>query len=176
MILSVWTRYPPAVMWVLYAIIKYSIIGCVSVRIFTVAVDILWHSVPRIAEPADMEGPSNGQIGTGYDKDRTIGRARSSSMVQSILTRCLSCSFQSILSRDGQPTNRIYSIPVTVKNLYTVFADNCLSLPPGGIPIIRVCWFVGWFVTLVVISRKLKVRFSWNLAQIFSVCDKFNFR
>jgi len=33
-------------------------------------------------------------------------------------------------------------------------------------------WFVGTFIAFVVISHKVQVRFSWNSAQMFSICTK----
>jgi len=43
---------------------------------------------------------------------------------------------------------------------------------PGGVVIEQVCWSVGSFTALFVISRKIKVRFLWNSAQMLSICDK----
>ena len=58
----------------------------------------------------------------------------------------------------------------------------CLIPSSGVIVITRVCWLVGWFVrlfvqvfmSLVVISR-IHVRFSGNLARMFSIPTKFHY-
>ena len=36
----------------------------------------------------------------------------------------------------------------------------------------RVCWLRRSFMTLIIISRKLQVKFQWNLSHMFSICVK----
>ena len=61
---------------------------------------------------------------------------------------------------------------------HTVYVIVGLTIPaPGCIVTTPVCWYVRSFVcslfALVVVSGK--VWFSWNLAQMFSICAKFHY-
>ena len=57
------------------------------------------------------------------------------------------------------------------------------SFPPLGGSMIVYCvcllvgWLVGWsFVTLLVVSQKAQIWFSWNFAQMFSICAKCHYK
>lgn len=55
------------------------------------------------------------------------------------------------------------------KYLYTKRLVINLLPPSGDIVILRVCWFVRWFSTLVLIPRNPQVRFSQNLPETITI-------
>jgi len=70
---------------------------------------------------------------------------------------CVKSIFPNFLGGKG-------GVPPPLSPVSYAYDDHACLLVVGSF----VRWFVSGFVTLVVISRILQVRFSWNLAQIFS--------